>query len=239
MLQILKTKLERAEHQERLAHLLTLKRADEADAGAALSRLLPGPAWHQMAEDAGVPVAHIVAVFNVESRGSGFGPDGRLTVLYEPHVAYKYAKRPREMQKAAPDLFYPRWINPKSVPKSEAHAYRTTQEERWDMIARAAKLDFTAAVSAVSWGRFQVMGYWAEKLGFRDPLHMIEHMCEGEENHLDVFLRYCRMAGLMPALRRGDWWGFSRYNSTITKVRQQYAAKCAAEASKAQERLMA
>jgi hypothetical protein len=239
MLSILKTKLERAERAEQLAALTNLRRQDEADPHTALSRLLPGPAWHAMAEDAGVPVAHIAAVFNVESRGSGFGPDGRLTVLYEPHVAYKYAKRPKEMQKAAPDLFYPKWISSADVPKRLPHAYRTTQEQRWDMILRAAAMDFDAAVSAVSWGRFQIMGYWAKNLGFRDTLHMIEHMCEGEENHLDVFLRYCRMDGLMPALRKGDWFEFARYNSKITKVRQQYAAKCAAEAKRAQERLMA
>jgi hypothetical protein len=46
------------------------------------------------------------------------------------------------------------------------------------------------------------------------------------------------MDGLMPALRKGDWFEFARYNSKITKVRQQYAAKCAAEASRAQERLI-
>jgi len=239
MLQILKTKLERAEHQERLAQLLTMRKPEGTSAEAALSRLLPGPAWHAMAAEAGVPVAHIVAVFNVESRGSGFGPDGRLTVLYEPHVAYKHAKRPREMQKTAPDLFYPKWVSLSDVPKSQPHPYRTTQDERWDMIGRAAKLDFNAAVCGVSWGRFQIMGYWAPKLGFRDPLHMIEHMYEGEENHLDVFLRYCRMDGLMPALRKGDWFAFSRYNSSLTKVRTAYAAKCAAEASRAQERLTA
>jgi hypothetical protein len=212
MLKILQSKLERAERAEQLAALTNLRRQDEADPHTALSRLLPGPAWHAMAEDAGVPVAHIAAVFNVESRGSGFGPDGRLTVLYEPHVAYKYAKRPKEMQKAAPDLFYPKWISSADVRKRLPHAYRTTQEQRWDMILRAAAMDFDAAVSAVSWGRFQIMGYWAKNLGFRDTLHMIEHMCEGEENHLDVFLRYCRMDGLMPALRKGDWFEFARYN---------------------------
>ncbi|CAB4140936.1 N-acetylmuramidase [uncultured Caudovirales phage] len=230
MLQILKSKLQRAEHQERLAELLTLRKADSDDVVAGL---LPGPSWERMAKEVSVPLANIVAVFNVESRGSGFGPDGRLTVLYEPHVAYKYAKRAKEAQAAAPDLFYPNWIPPNSVPKSKPHAYRTSQEERWDMIARAAKIDFNAAVSAVSWGRFQVMGYWAQKLDFTDTMHMIEHMYESEANHLDVFFRYCAMAGLMTALRRGDWWAFSRYNSNLTKVRKEYAAKCLAEAKRA------
>lgn len=234
MLQILKAKLQRAEHQERLAELLTMRKGHVEDTA---SGLLPGPAWKRMAEEMSVPLANVIAVFNVESRGSGFGPDGRLTVLYEPHVAYKYAKRPKEAQAEAPDLFYPRWIDPKTVRKTMPHAYRTSQEERWDMIARAAKIDFDAAVRAVSWGRFQVMGYWAEKLDFTDPMHMIEHMYEGEANHLDVFFRYCAMAGLMTALKRGDWWAFSRYNSSLTKVRKEYAAQCLAEANRAKELL--
>jgi hypothetical protein len=105
------------------------------------------------------------------------------------------------------------------------------------MIARAAKIDFDAAVAAVSWGRFQVMGFHAKALDFDNALHMIEHMYDGEENHLDVFLRYCRMAGLMPALRKGDWWGFSKYNSSVAKVRKAYAAKCEAAAQRAQTRV--
>lgn len=230
MLEILKAKLARAEKQEQLAELMALRKGKSEDT---VGGLLPGPQWRRMAEAVDIPLANVIAVFNVESRGSGFGPDGRLTVLYEPHVAYKHARRAKEAQAEAPDLFYPRWIDPKSLRKSQPHAYRTTQEDRWDMIARAAKIDFDAAVRAVSWGRFQVMGYWAEKLDFTDPLHMIEHMYEGEHNHFDVFIRYCTMAGLLSALRKGDWYGFSRYNSSMTKVRKQYAAKCAAEATRA------
>jgi hypothetical protein len=234
VLQILKAKLQRAEHQERLAHLLTMRRQGEQPTVASL---LPGPAWRRMAEDMDVPLAHIIAVFNVESRGAGFSPDGRLTVLYEPHVAYKYAKRAREAQAAAPDLFYPRHVPLKAVPKSEPHPYRTTQEQRWEMIARAGQIDFDAAVSAVSWGRFQVMGYWGKQLDFRDPLHMIEHMYEGEENHLDVFFRYCKLAGLMRPLRRGDWFEFAKYNSPLTKKRKEYAAKLADEVTRAGSQL--
>lgn len=235
MLNILKAKLERAEHQERLAQLLAMRRQGEQPT---VSSLLPGPAWHRAAERVKVPLAHVIAVFNVESAGSGFDSEGRLTVLYEPHVAYKYAKRPKEAQAQAPDLFYPKWIPPKAVPRSKPHAYRTSQTERWDMIARAGQIDFDAAVSAVSWGRFQIMGYWAKNLDFKaGPLHMIEHMYEGEENHLDVFFRYCAMAGLMNALRKGDWWAFSKYNSSIDSVRKQYAAKCLAEANRAGSQL--
>lgn len=236
MLEILKAKLARAEKQEQLAELLSMRKGANEDVA---SSLMPGPQWKRMAEEMHVPLANIIAVFNVESRGAGFGPDGRLTVLYEPHVAYKYARRPKEAQAEAPDLFYPKWIDPKSIRKSMPHAYRTTQAERWDMIARAAKIDFNAAVCGVSWGRFQVMGYWATKLDFTDPLHMIEHMYEGEHNHLDVFFRYCTMAGLMNALRKGDWYAFSRYNSSLVAKRREYAAKCMAEASKAARSLMA
>ena len=230
MLRILQAKLDRAAHAEKMSHLLAMRRAETPPT---VSGLLPGPAWRRLAEDMNVPLAHVIAVFNVESAGSGFDKEGRLTVLYEPHIAYKYARRPTEAQRQAPGLFYPKWVAPQSVPKSKWHPYRTTQDDRWQMIAHAADIDFDAAVSAVSWGRFQIMGYWAEKLKFSDPLHMIEHMYEGEHNHLDVFFRYCTMAGLMTALRKGDWWAFSKYNSGLTQVRKQYAAKCAAEAKRA------
>ncbi|HAH11220.1 MAG TPA: hypothetical protein DCL54_03865 [Alphaproteobacteria bacterium] len=235
MLNILKAKLARAERQDQLAKLVALRRYDDEAFDA--NTLVPGPAWRKAAEESGVPLAHIVAVYMVESAGSGFNEDGRLTVLYEPHVAYKFAKRPKEAQAQAPHLFYPKWIDPSRIPKREAHPYRTSQEERWDMILEAAGIDFDAAVRAVSWGRFQIMGYWAEKLDYDSPMHFIERLYDGEAAHLDAFLRYCRMAGLMTALQRGDWFGFSKYNSNIIRVRKEYSAKLAAAADKS--RMMA
>ena len=231
MLNILKAKQARAERQDLMAKLVSLRRyeGDTFDA----SDLVPGPQWRAMAEEAGIPLAHIIAVFQVESAGSGFNEDGRLKVLYEPHVAYKYAKRPKEARAQAPHLFQPSWVDPSRVPKREWHPYRTTQEERWDMILQAAGIDFDAAVRAVSWGRFQIMGYWAEKLDYDSPMHFIERLYDGEAAHLDALFRYCRMANLMPALQKGDWYRFSRYNSNIVSVRKEYASKLAREADKA------
>lgn len=230
MLNILKARIERAEQAERKARLIGLRRQDTSFSPDAL---VPMVGWNSLPGATDIPLHHIAAVYAKESRGLGFDETGRLIVLYEPHVAYKNARRPKEAAARAPKLFYRSWIDPKDVPRSQWHAYRTTQEQRWEMIGEAADIDFEAAIDAVSWGRFQVMGYWAEKLGFRDTLHMIEHMYEGEHNHLDVFLRYCRMDGLLPALKRGDWYAFSRYNSRIESVRRKYAADLAREADKA------
>ena len=242
MLQILKAKLQRAEHQERLAELLSMRKGHVEDTA---SGLLPGPSWKRMAEEIGAPVHNLIAVFNVESRGGGFDDQGRLTVLYETHVAYDHAARPKEAHAQAPLLFTPYYWDPDDTPKNKFHPYRlmkteefeTLQDKRWDMIARAAKIDFNAAICGTSWGRFQVMGYHGKTLGFRDPMHMIEHMYEGEENHFDVFVRYVRVNGLLKALQRGDWWAFSRYNSGRTDKRKKYAAKCLAEANRAKELL--
>ena len=231
MLEILKAKLARADRQDQLAKLVSLRRfdGDTFDAG----ELVPGPAWRKAAEESGIPLAHIMAVYAVESAGSGFNEDGRLKVLYEPHWAYRHAKRPKEAQAQAPHLFYPKWIDPSRIPKREPHVYRTTQDERWDMIIQAASIDFDAALKAVSWGRFQIMGYWAEKLDYDSPMHFVERLYDGEAEHLNAFLRYCRMDNLITPLMRGDWYGFSRYNSKIVRVRKDYSAKLAAAADKA------
>jgi hypothetical protein len=215
-LRILKAKQDRALNAERLAKLGALKCQDP--------RRLSNDDWLALARASGIPALNMLVVRIVESKGAGFDADGRATKLYEPHVAYKLAQNPRLAQRKAPRLFYPKWIDPKSVPVSEFHIYRTSQAERWDFIKEAAAIDFMAAIGGASWGMFQVLGKWGPNLGFRDAFHMVEYMHEGEAAHAEVFLRYCRMANVLDALRRGDWWTFTRYNSPWTKHRRRYLA---------------
>ena len=75
MLRILQAKVDRAEHAEKMSQLISMRRAEAAPS---VSNLLPGPAWRRAAEEMKVPLAHVIAVFNVESAGSGFDKEGRL-----------------------------------------------------------------------------------------------------------------------------------------------------------------
>lgn len=214
-LSILKAKEDRAQHQERMAKLVSMR---------AKSTVRPTKQdWVNAAAALMVDPALLLAVAKKESSGAGFDEAGRLTILYEPHVAYRNSARGAALFKQAPDLFYRRWIDPAGVPKSEWHPYRTSQADRWDLLVRAADLDFMAAVSGASYGAFQQLGEGSQKLGFRDPLHLVEHLYEGEQAHLEVFLRYLRVFSLIDALRRGDLIAFARYNSSIMAKRIAYA----------------
>ncbi|HPE49162.1 MAG TPA: N-acetylmuramidase domain-containing protein [Hyphomonas sp.] len=227
-LAILQAKENRALHAERMAKLVSMR---------AKSTVRPTQQdWVNAAAALMVEPALLLGVAKKESRGAGFDANGRLTILYEPHVAYRNSARAATFAKQAPDLFYRRWIDPAKVPKSEWHPYRTSPDERWQLLARAADIDFMAALAGTSFGAFQQLGEGAKQLGFRDPLHLMEHLYEGEQAHLEVFLRYLRVFNLVDALRRGDLVGFARYNSSIMAKRIAYAeslGKYVAEARRA------
>lgn len=206
-LRIVRAKMERAEHQEKLARLVQMRQPDK-----------PAPTeqeWINAARAIGCPPQNLIAVIRVESAGAAFNAEGRLTILYEPHVASRCSTPRGKWDKSHPRLSYGKWIDPRKVPKSEWHPYRTTQAERWDMLVEMAALDLYAGTAAASYGMFQILGENAADIGFRDPLHMIEVMYEGYEGHLEAFLRFCRRKGALDPLIRGDFARFARlYNGS-------------------------
>ena len=159
--------------------------------------------------------AMLKAFHRVESRGQGFNSMGRLTVLYEPHQVHRrmngaltgklFDWEHKGTQLKIP-LSYRRWHKRNNPPVRRPiawHPYFENQAGQWGMINMAYE-QHPGAIEGVSWGAFQVLGKWGPNLGFRDALDMINHMYDGEINHLDVALRYLRMAGGIEALRQKD-----------------------------------
>ncbi|HEX8266094.1 MAG TPA: N-acetylmuramidase family protein [Pyrinomonadaceae bacterium] len=165
----------------------------------------------------------IMAVFSVESNGSGFLPSGKLKILFERHKFYKYADKQKRDEWARK---HPNICNKKSG------GYFGGEDE-YKRFNFAFSLDKHAALMSCSIGAGQTMGFNYALLGFRTVDEMWDYARTRERAQLDLFLRYCRETGLADELRRHDWAGFARgYNGEGYK-RNKYDAKMAAAYKKA------
>ena len=153
-----------------------------------------------LAAELGCEKAAVMAVADVESRGAAFLPDGRPTVLFERHVFRRLTGGAHDAE--APDLSAP-----------TPGGYGPGGAAQHDRLDRAIALDRRAALRATSWGRFQIMGFNAEMVGFADVEAFVRAICDDEEAHLRAFGAYVRAAGLVPSLIARDWAAFARgYN---------------------------
>jgi hypothetical protein len=181
----------------------TLKRADFEAVAARL-----GCEWEAVA-----------AVAEVESgRLGGFGPDGKLVILFERHL---FSRKTNSRY----DASHPNISNP------SPGGYPRTQEERWAQLAQAYALDPEAALQSASYGRFQVLGQNFTNLNMANAKTYVAKLAKSEKDQLDAFEGFVKANGLVDELQRKDWAGFAaRYNGPgyaanqyDTKMAQAYA----------------
>lgn len=162
-------------------------------------------------------VAAVMAVAEVESRGNGFNPDGSPKTLFEAHQFHR-------LTQGRWDATHPTI----SVPKWDRSLYGATWQQEAARLALAGSLDRTAARQATSWGRFQVMGFNAQAIGFHDVDDFVAAMWEGEGRHLDAFVGYVLANRLDDELRDLRWGDFARsYNGPAYAI-NRYDVKLAA-----------
>lgn len=188
------------------------------------------------------PPVRLVVLSEKESGiEGGFQRDGRLTIMNEPAKFSKYTGRAYDLPtidpvtfEKLPALSYPNFVKSrdwKKLPKAwldgwKQHPYQFAHRDRWQLWTMWAMQNFDAAVMSISIGRFQVMGFHWQAMGFKSPLEMLEFAYESEFNHLDLCLRWFVINDRMKDLRSGSWYAVAAYNGTGD--RERYAAECAA-----------
>lgn len=146
--------------------------------------------------------AAVRAVLKVESRGNGFGQDGRPLILYEPHVFSRLTGR--KYDASHPTISYRTW---RTLP------YPRTQAERYEQLAQAFELDSEAALGAASWGLFQILGSNHRACGFETASAFVADISLDHERQLLAFEGFVRANRLVDDLQRRDWAGFAKvYN---------------------------
>lgn len=154
-----------------------------------------------------VDVNTVKAVAKVESSRGGFDAQGRLTILFEPHIFWKYLWRenidPRDIKQTDPNLVNPIWD------KTLYGKY----SDQWDKLLRAREISEDAANLSASFGAFQIMGFNFKMCGFNSAKSYISFLEKSEHNQLEAFCNYLTKVQLVDELRLLDWRGFAHgYN---------------------------
>lgn len=144
------------------------------------------------ADRLGCTVAQLSAVAEVESGGGAFFTSGHPKILWERHYFFK------RLQIHIPMI---------SDPKPGGYtldANRNGVNDSWEKLADAAMRSPAYAFESCSWGKFQIMGAWWQKLGYPSAAEFAWSMRESEVAHYEAFVRYIETFGLTAALRAVD-----------------------------------
>ncbi len=174
--------------------------------------LLPSDLYNA-AQGLDVSVAALKAVVDIESSGSGFFNNGCPKILFERHVMR------RELLKEANgdaqqiaiigelEVLHPDIINIKPG------GYLGGIDE-YSKLRRARLISDSAALSAASWGLFQIMGFHWKRLGYTSVQAFADAMNAGEHEQLEAFVTFIVTdKRLHNALKSRDWNDFARiYN---------------------------
>ncbi|WP_192843076.1 N-acetylmuramidase domain-containing protein [Aureimonas frigidaquae] len=141
-----------------------------------------------------VPTAALLAVIEIEARGSGFDAQRRPIILYEPHRFYVElgagAKRDRAVKEG---LAYRAW-GTKPYPAGSSAQYAR--------LAAAVAIDRDAALKSCSWGLPQILGANHCDSGFPAPVPMVEAFMQGERQQLEAMCTLIKAWRLDRAMRQ-------------------------------------
>ena len=172
----------------------------------------------------GCEVEVVKAVKAVEAPMGGFDPNGRLIMLFEPHVFWKELRKKGHsvaglnlLMTKFPKVLSPVW-NPMLYPAVKRGADKridwvATMDLRYVILELAKSIDVEAALMACSWGCFQILGNNFKAVGCENVFQMCRSFERGEWCQLLGFGNYVKANFLDDELRAKDWKGFARgYN---------------------------
>lgn len=154
------------------------------------------------------------AVADVESKGAGFYPSGKLVILFERHKFTKYTKG--RFDKTHPQL------------SSTKPGGYLKGEREWKRFEEAAALDMHAAALSTSFGRFQTMGFNHEACGYATVEEMVADYDTGEPAQLRGFVNFIKFhPAMLRALRNRNWATFARLYNGPNYAINKYDVKMA------------
>ena len=148
----------------------------------------------------GVGEDELPALLEVEASGNGFDNQGRLKLLYEPHLMWRNTSGAERAQAASAGLAYP----------NQRYDY---PKDSYPRLERAMQINEHAALISCSWGLGQILGSNHTAAGYASVQEMIEAFCADEANQLQAIVNFIKSHKLDDELRKHDWAGVARgYN---------------------------
>lgn len=162
-----------------------------------------------------------VAVLCVESRGKGFGPDGRMIIRFENHIFYrKWGKNNRNQFNA-----HFRYSSQKAWRNHEFRSnkygrwrgFHGQQALEWQVFEFAKNLNEPAALQSISMGGPQIMGFNHATIGYDSAIEMFDAFESDIRYHILGLFDFIRGTGttspMIQALQRNNFETFaSHYN---------------------------
>jgi peptidoglycan hydrolase-like protein with peptidoglycan-binding domain len=192
-------------------------RTQEALFGTVDPRALTQADVERAADQLQCESAAINAVIEVESPRTGYLPDGRVVILFERHVFW------RQLQAHGID---PATVQAPAAILSQARGGYVGGVAEYARLAQAIARE--PAVESCSWGRFQIMGYHFQVLGYASASNMATAFASGEVEQMQAFVRFIQSdAELLKALRSRKWAAFARLYNGPAYAENLYDVKLA------------
>ncbi|MBL8160707.1 MAG: DUF3380 domain-containing protein [Anaerolineae bacterium] len=181
-----------------------------------------GNLMNKLADTLNVPVGSLVAVLVAESSGRTFAADGRMIIRFENHLFWRFWG-----EKNA-DVYRRHFKFDDSSPKNnwKNHQFRANldaawenfhgnQSKEWEVLAFARALNDTAALSSISMGAPQAMGFNFKRLGYESVQHMFDAFARSSHAQLlglfDFVKGPTESSEAIKALQRGDFLTFANF----------------------------
>ena len=192
---------------------------------------------HQKDSEMGISPSAAAAVLYVESGGSGFGADGRMTIRFEACTFYDIWGKEHDEEFST--YFQCNKPNDKfrTMPTDQFRNYHDSHFKEWEAFELARNLDEDSAIKSISMGLAQIMGFNYDKIGYASVIEMYNNMSDSIKSQLDAFFSYItyRDSGgisCLDALKSNNYVAFAgcynaagqdnRYGSEISKAVKAY-----------------
>lgn len=167
-----------------------------------------------------IPVGVVVAVLAAESGGRTGDTNGRMIIRFENHIFWTL------WGKSNADTFNRFFNFNRSGQTWTGHQFRANeglpftdfhgnQDKEWDVLTFARRLNDTAALSSISMGAPQVMGFNFGRLGYNSVQDMFTAFNASPRSQLIAIFDFVRGGPAITALQAGDYLQFATsYNGS-------------------------
>ncbi|WP_395173937.1 N-acetylmuramidase domain-containing protein [Roseibium alexandrii] len=156
----------------------------------------------------GCAEAVLKAILKVESGGDAYDAHGRLIILPEKHIFWRYLPKGLRAKAAALGLAAPKWLR-----ANYKGLGGIGSDRRWDRLQKMGALHEEAALKSASYGSAQIMGFNHKICGFSTVTEFVLALAEKEEAQIDAFLKFLLNCGLAEELRAKNFRAIARrYN---------------------------
>jgi hypothetical protein len=111
--------------------------------------------------------------------------------------------------------------------KYEAHIFKRLTGKTASSYQQAYGINAKAAMEATSWGKFQIMGFNATKIGYSSASSMVAAFEKNEQNQLQGFVQFIEWKKLQNALKNRDWQSFAYSYNGADYAKYGYHTKMA------------